>query len=141
MSASLPTSDIRLIVVHVGFGPGRDSCTAAKSRGFDGSILAVPGLRHHLEKHPDKTFIGRIERGFDFLGYHFSRQGLAVAKQTIADFIEKASGLYEQKHSAALAATALEMYIRRWLRWANGGMVFPRAVAASTDGAGAFAAR
>jgi RNA-directed DNA polymerase len=21
-------------------------------------------------KHPDKTFIGRIERGFDFLGYH-----------------------------------------------------------------------
>jgi hypothetical protein len=26
----------------------------------------------NLEKHPDKTFIGRIERGFDFLGYHFS---------------------------------------------------------------------
>jgi len=25
-----------------------------------------------LEKHPGKTFIGRIERGFDFLGYHFS---------------------------------------------------------------------
>jgi RNA-directed DNA polymerase len=42
-----------------------------------------------LEKHPDKTFIGRIERGFDFLGYHFSRQGLAVAKQTMANFIEK----------------------------------------------------
>lgn len=26
-----------------------------------------------LEKHPDKTFIGKIERGFDFLGYHFGR--------------------------------------------------------------------
>ena len=25
-----------------------------------------------LEKHPDKTFIGRIEKGFDFLGYHFA---------------------------------------------------------------------
>ena len=24
-----------------------------------------------LEKHPDKTFIGRIDRGFDFLGYRF----------------------------------------------------------------------
>ncbi len=24
-----------------------------------------------LEKHPDKTFIGRISRGFDFLGYNF----------------------------------------------------------------------
>jgi len=31
-----------------------------------------------LEKHPDKTFIGRIERGFDFLGYHFSRDGLKM---------------------------------------------------------------
>jgi len=34
-----------------------------------------------LEKHPEKTFIGRIERGFDFLGYHFSREGLAVARK------------------------------------------------------------
>jgi hypothetical protein len=33
----------------------------------------------------DRTFIGRIERGFDFLGYHFSRQGLGVAKQTICE--------------------------------------------------------
>ena len=23
-----------------------------------------------LEKSPNKTFIGRVERGFDFLGYH-----------------------------------------------------------------------
>ncbi len=28
------------------------------------------GLR--LENRPDKTFISRIERGFDFLGYDFS---------------------------------------------------------------------
>ncbi len=25
-----------------------------------------------VEKHPDKTFIGRVARGFDFLGYHFT---------------------------------------------------------------------
>jgi RNA-directed DNA polymerase len=75
-----------------------------------------------LEKHPDKTFIGRIERGFDFLGYHFSPTGLTVAKQTIANFIEKASRLYEQKRSAVLAATALEMYVRRWVRWAVSGI-------------------
>ncbi len=37
-----------------------------------------------LEKHRDKTFIGRIEKGFDFLGYHFSPQGLGVAKKTVA---------------------------------------------------------
>jgi hypothetical protein len=40
-----------------------------------------------LEKRPDKTFIGRIERGFDFLGYHFSPAGLTVAAKTIENFI------------------------------------------------------
>jgi RNA-directed DNA polymerase len=61
-----------------------------------------------LEKHPDKTFIGRIERGFDFLGYRFSPAGLTLAKKTIANFIEKASRLYEQKRRAVSAAMALE---------------------------------
>jgi hypothetical protein len=75
-----------------------------------------------LEKHPDKTFIGRIERGFDFLGYHFCPAGLAVAKQMIANFIEKASRLYEQERSTVSAAAALEMCVRRWLRWAEGGI-------------------
>jgi hypothetical protein len=69
-----------------------------------------------LEKHEDKTFIGRIERGFDFLGYHFGPAGLAVAKQAIANFIAKASLLYEQERRAAPAASPLGMYVRRWLR-------------------------
>ncbi len=33
-----------------------------------------------LEKHPDKTFIGKIEKGFDFLGYHFSKKALTIAR-------------------------------------------------------------
>jgi len=33
----------------------------------------------HVEQHPDKTFIGRISRGFDFLGYAFTPAGLEVA--------------------------------------------------------------
>jgi hypothetical protein len=28
-----------------------------------------------LEKHLDKTFIGRASKGFDFLGYHLSPGG------------------------------------------------------------------
>ena len=28
-----------------------------------------------LDKHPEKTFIGGIERGFDFPGYHFQPEG------------------------------------------------------------------
>ncbi len=37
------------------------------------AVRAVNGVLGALglEKHPDKTFIGRIEKGFDFLGYHF----------------------------------------------------------------------
>ena len=32
-----------------------------------------------LEKQPEKTFTSRIERGFDFLGYHLRPRRLAVA--------------------------------------------------------------
>jgi len=38
-------------------------------RELSGPFLATNRLTPLLEKHPDKTFIGRIERGFDFLGY------------------------------------------------------------------------
>jgi hypothetical protein len=49
-----------------------------------------------VEQHPDKTFIGRIERGFDFLGYSFSPQGLGVAPQTVHRFLQRVIRLYEQ---------------------------------------------
>jgi hypothetical protein len=49
-----------------------------------------------LEQHPDKTLIGRTERGFDFLGYHFKPEGLSVADQTIERFKERIARLYEQ---------------------------------------------
>jgi len=48
-----------------------------------------------LEKHPEKTFIGRIERGFDFLGYHFSPKGLTAGKETLKRFVSRATRLYE----------------------------------------------
>ncbi len=43
----------------------------------------------NLEKHPDKTFIGRIERGFDFLGYHFRPDRLSMAAKTIENFVAR----------------------------------------------------
>jgi hypothetical protein len=36
-----------------------------------------------LLKHPDKTFVGKTERGFDFLGYHFGPEGFTVATKKI----------------------------------------------------------
>lgn len=71
-----------------------------------------------LGKHPDKTFIGRIMRGFDFLGYHFSPGGLSLAPQTIDRFKARLARLYEQ----GADETRLGQYRRRWWRWANAGV-------------------
>jgi len=75
-----------------------------------------------LEKHPDKTFIGRIGRGFDFLGYHFSREGLSVAKATLEKFVERATRLYEQERERPDGHSMLGLYVRRWNGWVSGGL-------------------
>ncbi|WP_279247487.1 reverse transcriptase/maturase family protein [Candidatus Litorirhabdus singularis] len=75
-----------------------------------------------LEQHPDKTFIGRINKGFDFLGYHFSRAGLQLATKTIANAVEKMHRLYERKQTAQERAAALDDYLTRWLRWTTAGL-------------------
>jgi RNA-directed DNA polymerase len=75
-----------------------------------------------LQKHPDKTFIGRIERGFDFVGYHFSRAGLRLAEATIQKFVERAARLYEQGREQPNGSSRLGVYVRRWVGWAKGGL-------------------
>jgi hypothetical protein len=72
-----------------------------------------------LEKHPDKTFIGRIEKGFDFLGFHFSRDGLRVAETSMRKFVERAARLYEQDRKEPSGSPRLGAYVRRWLGWAK----------------------
>ena len=47
-----------------------------------------------VEQHPDKTFIGRIRRGFDFLGYVFSPTGLEVAPRAVEHCVERVAQLY-----------------------------------------------
>ena len=49
-----------------------------------------------LEKHPDKTFIGRIDKGFDFLGYHINATTLHPATTTVQKYWANISRLYEQ---------------------------------------------
>jgi RNA-directed DNA polymerase len=73
----------------------------------------------NLEKHPDKTVIGRMERGFNFLGYHFSPEGLSVAGKTIEKFHARAVRLYEQERGEPSGSPVLGLYVRRWFRWAR----------------------
>ncbi len=68
------------------------------------------------------AFNSRIEKGFDFLGYHFGPDGLGVARATIEKSIKRASRLYEQKRIGKVAPGALGVYLRRWCAWASGGL-------------------
>ena len=49
----------------------------------------------HVEQHLDKTFIGRISRGFDFLGYAFTPAGLDAAPPTVERRVRRVPQLYE----------------------------------------------
>ena len=73
-----------------------------------------------LEKHPDKTFIGKIARGFDFLGYHLTPAGLTVARATVERFAARVTRLHE--HERRANGPALGSYVRRWAGWATGGL-------------------
>ena len=47
-------------------------------------------------QHPERTLLGRISRGFDFLGYRFSSAGFAVSRQTIERLVVRVSQRDEQ---------------------------------------------
>jgi hypothetical protein len=79
-------------------------------------------VRLKLHTHPDKTFIGRIERGFDFLGYHYSRKPLQLAASTVRHFVARLHRLYEQQKTAPEGAAVLGEYVTRWLRWTRAGL-------------------
>jgi hypothetical protein len=88
-------------------------------------------------QHPDKTFIGRIERGFDFLGYYFARQPLRLALRTLQNHATRLHRLYEQQttrfrrrpageagvvRATPEGAARLDEYVKRWQRWCRAGL-------------------
>ena len=79
----------------------------------------LPSLR--LEKHLDKTFVGEIEKGFDFIGYRFGSRVRVLPEATIERFFHQAIQLYEQGRTERIKAPLLGS-ARRWLGWASGGL-------------------
>ena len=71
-----------------------------------------------VEKHPDKTFIGRTERGFDFLGYRFSKDGLKIAHTTCQKMVQRVVQLYEQ----GADTIRIGQYLQHWHRWVHAGL-------------------
>ena len=67
----------------------------------------------------NKTYIGRIANGFDFLGYRFSTLGvIGLAQQTIDNYYNRIAELYEQHTDGH----RMSYYKKRWKSWALGGL-------------------
>jgi RNA-directed DNA polymerase len=79
-----------------------------------------------VEKYPDKTYIGKIENGFDFLGYQFNGNHLTVSKKTVEKHVLHWHQLYEQlrikKATSIEMALSLGLYVNPWQRWAAAGL-------------------
>ncbi|NEO82046.1 reverse transcriptase domain-containing protein [Moorena sp. SIO4G3] len=87
------------------------------------AIKATNAVMNELKvlKHPEKTFIGRIASGFDFLGYWFSSSGLRIARKTVERMLENLTRLYER----GAPIERIEAYFQRWWRWVKGGISAP----------------
>lgn len=77
-----------------------------------------------FEAHPDKTQLGRIEHGFDWLGVWYGRAGTAIATRALTNHHARRLRLYEQARRRGLSVTATEArvlaYEARWKNWAEG---------------------
>ena len=72
-----------------------------------------------LTVHPDKRYIGKTEKGFDFLGYRFTpQQRLEPAVQSLTRLFERARRLHEK----GADSRRLRQYVQRWVSWLHGGL-------------------
>lgn len=71
-----------------------------------------------VEKRPDKTFIGKVECGFDFLGYLLKPEMVDVSISTLKLFAQRITQLYEQ----GADVVCIGGYVRHWLKWVRSGL-------------------
>lgn len=86
-----------------------------------------------FEAHPDKTQIGRTEKGFDWMGAWLTSDGVMdIAPRAKANHREKVRRLYEQlarlpkwkrKRAAPLVHARVSTYRKRWTIWVGGILV------------------
>lgn len=74
-----------------------------------------------FETHPDKTQLGRIEQGFDWLGVWFTLEGTSIAPRALENHRIKRLRLYEQARRRRLPKKATDELVRayeiRWNTW------------------------
>ncbi|ULH10496.1 hypothetical protein MF265_21635 [Serratia marcescens] len=82
-------------------------------------------------QHPDKTFIGRIERGFDWMGAQMSDVGVeGIAHRARVNHIMRWRRLYEQvrRWPAARRRARMSQYRKKWKIWAGCLLLAPACV-------------
>ena len=78
--------------------------------------------RYGFQVHPEKTFIGRVSKGFDWMGAWISATGIEkIAPRTVSNHHNVLHRLYEQtRHLPELQQQMrVEQYLVRWNRWAE----------------------
>lgn len=85
---------------------------------------AIASVNQHLAvggfvQHPDKTMIGPLTRGFDWLGGWFTEQGcVGIAPRALQRYRTKSLRLYEQALRQGLGETGAKARVRRYhTRW------------------------
>ncbi|EAN0642553.1 hypothetical protein EDY93_24885 [Salmonella enterica] len=86
---------------------------------------AVRMLNRHFaqagfEQHPDKTFIGRVEKGFDWMGFWFTEKGGdGVAPRALQHFKDRLRRLYERVRQwpEDPRHRRIAGYVRAWRLW------------------------
>lgn len=104
-------------------------------RYMDDWVWVLPkrhGLRKALKKqyavlhalkvqmHPDKTFIGKVKKGFDFLGFHCRPTGMRVSDAALSRRDAKVARLYEPGADHKRIAR----YLARWLGWVGATIAY-----------------
>ena len=65
-----------------------------------------------LKMHPAKTFIGRINKGFDFLGIHFSE----IPSLSAVSY-ERHRTKVAQRYAQGVSNACIGAYLKRWTSW------------------------
>lgn len=70
----------------------------------------------------DKTVVGRVDNGFDWLGVRFDSHGKRIAPEAIASYQRKRAEKYQhcqcRRYTRQQTSEVMEQYDRRWARWA-----------------------
>jgi len=88
-----------------------------KRHGLGKSVKKVYSVLDALgmQTHPVKTFIGKGNKGFDFLGFAICPTGLTVSDAALSRRDTKIATLFEQGASKR----RIGLYLARWLGWAS----------------------